>query len=144
MRALWLVGMMGSGKTTVGELIARRTGLVFVDTDSVIEAASDRAISSIFETDGEEAFRDLEADCIDRIVATGRDCVVATGGGIVLRPQNVSAMRSNGRVVWLMAGRDELAARVDDSPARPLLFNQQTAQRLDALLVERAAAYAAA
>jgi len=142
MRALWLVGMMGSGKTTVGALIARRVGLPFIDTDSRIEAENGRTIASIWETEGEETFRDLESEQIDRIVATGRDCVVATGGGAVLRPENVAAMRSNGVVVWLTAGYEELAARLGDAPARPLLFNRQTDRRVADLLAERSPAYA--
>jgi shikimate kinase len=144
MRALWLVGMMGSGKTTVGEIIARRTGLELVDTDSRIEAETDRPISSIWETDGEETFRDLESEQIDRIVTTGRDCVVATGGGVVLRPENVSAMRSCGMVVWLTAGPDALAARVANAPSRPLLYRRPSEERLGELLAERGPAYAEA
>ena len=144
MRALWLVGMMGSGKTTVGELIAQRSGLVFVDTDSLIEDETERSISSIWEAAGEEAFRDLETKQIERLLTTPGDCVVATGGGAVLRRENVAAMRNNGTVVWLTAGRHELAARLRKAKARPLLVDQRIVTRLADLMAERGAAYAEA
>jgi shikimate kinase len=80
MRALWLVGMMGSGKTTVGETVVRRLGLVFIDTDSHIESENQRSIAVIWETEGENAFRDLESELLVRLGSTGQDCVVATGG----------------------------------------------------------------
>ena len=101
MRALWLIGMMGSGKTTVGELIAGETGLTFMDTDSLIETEQGRSIGSIWEAEGQESFRDLESEQINGIATAGQDCVVATGGGAVLRLENIAAMRRCGTVVWL-------------------------------------------
>jgi shikimate kinase len=141
MRALWLVGMMGSGKTEVGTVIARRTGLPLVDTDARIEAGHDQTITSIWETVGEGAFRDLEADEIKRIVTAGRDCVVATGGGAVLRPENVAAMRSSGLVVWLTAAPEVLSGRLGDGRTRPLLQNRASELGLAALLAERRHTY---
>lgn len=121
MRALWLVGMMGSGKTTVGETVVRRLGLVFIDTDSHIESENQRSIAVIWETEGENAFRDLESELLVRLGSTGQDCVVATGGGVVLRPGNIAVMRETGTVVWLTAEPGELVGRVSGSPSRPLL-----------------------
>lgn len=144
MRALWLVGMMGSGKTTVGELIARRLGLVFFDTDSLIESETHRSVASIWEVEGEDVFRDFESEQIGRLVGGGQDCVIATGGGAVLRPENIAVMRDNGTVVWLTAEPAELAARVDDSESRPLLWGGQDEERLAQLLAEREAVYAEA
>jgi len=144
MRALWLIGMMGSGKTTVGELIARRLGLDFVDTDSLIETETHRSVASIWEAEGEEAFRDFEAEQIERLIERGQDCVIATGGGAVLRPENIAVMRGSGTVVWLTAKPGELAARVDDSESRPLLWGGQSEERLAELLTEREAVYAEA
>ena len=144
MRALWLVGMMGSGKTTVGGLIAQQTGLAFVDTDARIEAENDLTVSGIWEIEGEQTFRDLESGQIGRIAAAGEDCVVATGGGVVLRPENVAAMRSNGTVVWLTAEPEQLAARVRTPRTRPLLDARRTEQRLSELLAEREQWYAEA
>jgi shikimate kinase len=144
MRALWLVGMMGSGKTTVGEIIARRTGVEFIDTDSLIEAELDRPISSVWATEGEDAFRAVESERIRRVVAAGHDSVVATGGGVVIQPGNIELMRSSGTVVWLQADPDQLASRVAGSDDRPLLAGWSDEERLAALLADRAEAYAIA
>ena len=141
MGALWLIGMMGSGKTVVGALVADGTGLPFVDTDRCIEAETEQSITSLWETAGEEAFRDLETGQIARIVTAGGDCVVATGGGAILRPDNVAAMRDSGLVVWLTATPDVLAGRLGGRSTRPLLADQQADQRLVELLAERQAAY---
>jgi shikimate kinase len=144
MRALWLVGMMGSGKTTVGETVVRRLGLVFIDTDSHIESENQRSIAVIWETEGENAFRDLESELLVRLGSTGQDCVVATGGGVVLRPENIAVMRETGTVVWLTAEPGELAGRVSGSPSRPLLRGGQSEDRLRELAAEREAAYSQA
>ena len=144
MRALWLVGMMGSGKTTVGELIARETGLVFIDTDSLIESEQQRSIGSIWETGGEDGFRDLESEQIDRIAASGQDCVIATGGGAVLRPKNIATMRRCGTVVWLAAGPGELWSRVGGAETRPLLVGAPDERRLADIVDGRRKFYEAA
>jgi len=144
MRVLWLIGMMGAGKTTVGELIARRLGLDLIDTDSLVESVSGLSISAIWERDGESTFRDLESREIERIAADGRDCVVATGGGAVLRPGNVETMRRAGIVVWLRADPPVLASRVHGSDTRPLLRDGPGGDRLAALLSDRDADYASA
>lgn len=144
MRALWLVGMMGSGKTTVGELIARETGLVFIDTDSLIESEQGRSIGVIWETDGEDGFRDLESKQINQIATSGQDCVIGTGGGAVLRPGNIATMRGCGTVVWLAAEPGELWSRVGASETRPLLVGAPDEHRLATILVERRELYEAA
>jgi shikimate kinase len=142
MRALWLIGMMGSGKTVVGATIARRIGLAFIDTDDRIAAELGQAITTIWDGAGEAGFRDLEADQITRLIRSGKDCVIATGGGAVLRPANVEAMRSNGLVVWLTAGVEILATRLGDDPTRPLLTGGSVEGRLAELLAERLPLYA--
>lgn len=144
MKVLWLIGMMGAGKTTVGELIARRLGLDLKDTDSLVESASGLSISEIWDRGGESTFRDQESREIERIAADGRDCVVATGGGAVLRPRNVETMRLAGIVVWLRADPGVLASRVRGSDTRPLLRDGPGEDRLAALLSDRDADYASA
>jgi shikimate kinase len=144
MRALWLVGMMGSGKTAVGALVADRLGLPLVDIDSRIETETDRSITSIWMMAGEAAFRDLETEQISRIVTAGVDCVVATGGGAVLREENVSAMRRQGLVVWLTADPAELVMRLGDGVTRPLIADGQTDRRVADLLANRHRLYAEA
>jgi shikimate kinase len=144
MRALWLIGMMGSGKTAVGALIAREIGLPFVDTDECIAAERGQTITTLWDGAGEGGFRDVEAEQIARLVGSGGDCVVATGGGAVLRPANVEAMRSNGLVVWLTAGAETLAARLSNDLTRPLLAGGSVRGRLAELLIDRRVVYAGA
>jgi shikimate kinase len=140
MATLWLIGMMGSGKSTVGSIVARRLGLEFVDLDTEIEEGG-VTIPQIFAASGEDAFRDLEEAAIARVA--GSDVVVASGGGAVVRPGNVTRMRETGTVVWLDAGPDTLAARVGAGEGRPLLAGDAV-ERLRLLAVTRAAAYRAA
>ncbi len=144
MGALWLIGMMGAGKTTVGELIAGRMGLALIDTDARVESASGLSISSLWEAGGEGDFRERESDQIEQIAVAEEDCVVATGGGVVLRPDNVATMRRTGTVIWLQAEPGELASRVDGSETRPLLRDGGSEDRLASMLSERAACYARA
>lgn len=140
MATLWLIGMMGSGKSTVGPLVAERLGLGFVDLDAEIEGGG-VTIEQLFERSGEEAFRDLEEAAIARVA--GRDVVAASGGGAVLRPANVAKMRESGTVVWLDAGPDTLAARIGAGEGRPLLAGD-VVERVHRLVASRAAAYRAA
>jgi shikimate kinase len=140
MATLWLIGMMGSGKSTVGPIVAERLGRPFVDLDSEIESGG-VSIAQIFESSGEDAFRDLEESAIARVA--GSNLVVASGGGVVLRPDNVARMRDTGTVIWLDAGPDTLAARVGAGEGRPLLAGD-VVERLRMLAVFRAAAYRAA
>ena len=117
---LWLIGMMGSGKSVVGRVLAARTDRGFFDTDQMVEARAGRSIGEIFADEGERGFRSRESDAIAAAAASG-DAVIATGGGAVLLPANVAAMRASGPVVWLQAGPSTLASRVGDGSSRPLL-----------------------
>jgi shikimate kinase len=144
MRILWLIGLMGSGKTVVGKLVSRRTGLPLIDTDERLAAEHGQTITSLWDSLGEEAFRELEVAQIAAIVASGRDCVVATGGGAVVRPENVTAMRDNGVVVWLTALPEVLSTRIGNGLTRPLLSGRPIERRLAALLTDRHPHYAAA
>ena len=144
MPILWLVGMMGSGKTAVGSLVADRIGLPFVDTDTLVEKATGQTIAAIWDTGGEVAFRDLETEQILSVEKVGEDLVVATGGGAVLRAENVSAMQRSGMVVWLTAHPEVLAERLGDAVSRPLLVGGLVGGRLAELLSKRSRGYAAA
>ena len=115
-----LVGMMGSGKTTIGRLLADRLGVAFGDTDEVVVRQANCSIAELFASSGEEAFRDLEAkalaDCLDR------GGVVATGGGVVLREGNRELLMRDGvYVVWLDSTIDGLHGRLSQVGDRPLL-----------------------
>jgi shikimate kinase len=141
---LWLIGMMGAGKSTVGRLVAERCDARFTDSDDAVVAHAGWSIPELWERSGERAFRDMEAAAVERLAEASEPLVIATGGGVVLRPENVSAMRRSGRVVWLAADPSTLAARVGDGADRPLLAGSPAARRLADLLAERADAYAAA
>jgi shikimate kinase len=116
---LWLIGMMGSGKTTVGSEVAATLGVPFVDSDDVVVAATGRSIEDLF-SESEDVFRIAENDAIASIAALD-DRVVATGGGSVLDPLNVAVMRSTGVTVLLNTDSRTLATRLSSTQDRPLL-----------------------
>ncbi len=132
---LYLVGMMGAGKTTIGHKLANRLGYRFLDTDALIEQAAGKPIREIFATDGEAAFRALESDVLSQ-VCTYTSLVVATGGGIVTQPMNWSYLR-HGVVLWLDVPLSILVSRLSDDANRPLLQNIELSTKLEALLNER-------
>ena len=133
---LYLVGMMGSGKSTAGRHLAEALGYRFIDADSTLEQAAGRSIAEIFASDGEPGFRDLEAAVLNQI-ASWHSLVVATGGGVVTRPQNWGQLRQ-GVVIWLDAPNDLLLQRLAADPTpRPLMASPKPAERLEALLAER-------
>lgn len=136
---LWLLGMMGSGKTAVGREVARLTGRRFVDIDAEVERAAGMAVPAIFSNEGEAGFRRREREALLAIAGTA--VVVATGGGAVLDQRNVAAMRETGTTVWLTAGAGTLATRVGDGRGRPLLSASDPAGRMEAILDERLPLY---
>lgn len=142
-RHLVLIGLMGSGKSTVGERCAERLEIPFVDTDAAVEADTGRTVPELFAT-GESAFRAEERRVVAAIAARREPHVVACGGGVVLDPTNAAALRANGTVVWLRATPATLAARVGDGAGRPLLAGADVEVRLTELAAARADAYAAA
>jgi shikimate kinase len=135
--------MMGSGKTTVGQILARRLGYPFLDTDALIETITQQSISTIFAQQGEAEFRKLETQVLGEVSAFGR-LVIATGGGIVQRPQNWSYLH-HGIVIWLDVSTDLLLQRLRHDPTpRPLLHTADPAATLDQLLKQRRPFYAQA
>ncbi|MFC2009253.1 shikimate kinase, partial [Chloroflexota bacterium] len=116
-----LVGFMCSGKSAIGRRLATTLELDFVETDALVEAAARMAIRDIFESEGEDRFRQLEHDAVD--AATQRkDCVVACGGGVVTLPENVTLLRERTTVVWLDVTVDQVLHRLKGQPGvRPLL-----------------------
>lgn len=140
---VFLVGMMGSGKSSVGRPLATALGYRFVDADQLLEQAAGRSIPSIFASEGEEGFRALETQVLDALSPWQRT-VVATGGGVVLRPVNWGYLRQ-GVVVWLDAPEAVLLRRLRQDPtARPLLAMEDPRQRLGELLEQRRPLYAQA
>ncbi len=130
---LVLVGMMGSGKTTVGRIVASRLGRRFVDSDAQVEARTGRTVRDIFEADGEAAFRRFETDALREALAVAEPQVVAAAGGVVLAEENRELLRPH-RVVWLDVDPAVLAARVRPGDHRPLIADEPavTLARLDA------------
>ena len=142
-RSLYLVGMMGSGKTSTGRPLAERLGYGFVDADAVIEQAAGCSIPEIFDRDGEAGFRSLENQVLSAI-SQRHSLVVATGGGVVTQPENWGMLHS-GIVIWLDVVPDQLLQRLNaDSTVRPLLQTADPEAALNALLNERRPLYAEA
>ena len=137
---LYLVGMMGAGKSAVGRPLAEALGYRFVDADSAIEQVAGRPIAEIFASDGEAGFRSLETAVLSQI-AGWHSLVVATGGGVVTRPENWGHMRQ-GVVIWLDAAPELLLSRLQADPTpRPLLQVDAPAARVAALLQQRLPLY---
>lgn len=131
-----LVGMPGCGKSTVGRQLAKRLGVQFVDSDAVIEERIGGSIRSLFETQGEAAFRDLEEQTIDDLTKTGAS-VIATGGGAVLRAANREHLKSRSMVIYLRSSPEQLVRRLRHDTKRPLLQVADPLKRLRALYEER-------
>lgn len=119
---LVLVGLMGTGKSTIGRIVAERLGRRFCDSDQEIERRTGKTVREIFAAEGEQAFRDLETEVLRDALAEAEPSVIAAAGGVVLRTTNREALRAAGsRVVWLLADPEVLIERVSSGPHRPLL-----------------------
>jgi shikimate kinase len=116
-----LVGMPGGGKSTVGKQLARQIGVPFVDSDHEIEARIGGSIRQFFEQHGEEAFRDLETEVIAELVTRPGACVLATGGGAVLRERNRELLHDGTTVLYLRSTPEDLFRRLRHDTTRPLL-----------------------
>lgn len=138
-----LTGFMGTGKTTVGKILAERLGYDFVDTDERIQERAGESIPDIFRHRGEAAFRKLESE-IARELGAGEGLVISTGGRLMLDPGNAEALGRTGRIFCLNAAPEEIVARVGADPgaARPLLQGGPPLERVVELMRERAPGYA--
>jgi shikimate kinase len=138
MSPIYLVGMMGVGKSTVGARLAARLDRTFVDTDREVERVAGQTIAEIFETEGESRFRVLEAEAIQSAAADA--AVVALGGGAIAQPGAIERLLESGRIVFLMADPGVLIDRIGNPASRPLLAGlDRSAQieKLEKLLAER-------
>lgn len=133
---IFLVGLMGAGKTTVGRLLSKRLGKAFYDSDHEIESRTGVNIPVIFELEGEAGFRRREAAVIDDLTKM-RDIVLATGGGAVLSKQNRERLSQNGLVVYLRATVTDLWQRTRHDKNRPLLQTDDPRAQLERLFAER-------
>jgi len=140
---LVLVGLMGTGKSTVGRRVAATLGRPFLDSDELIEQATGRTVRQIWRTDGESAFRVLETDVLRRALASETPAVIAAAGGVVLSAANRDALNdADATVVWLSADPEVLITRATRGVHRPLLDDDPEAA-LRAMAVERADLYRA-
>jgi shikimate kinase len=133
---LALVGLPGSGKSTVGRQLARRLDLPFVDADQAIEQRLGCAIREFFEREGEERFRDLESETLDDLTRH-HPGVLSTGGGVVLRPLNRRILRERTQVFYLRTSPEEIYRRLRHDKVRPLLQVSDPLERLRDLMAQR-------
>ncbi|NMO94695.1 shikimate kinase [Paenibacillus lemnae] len=139
-RNIILVGMMGTGKSTAGRLIAQELDYTFVDLDQEIEMAAGRPIADIFASDGEPVFRDLESAMLEQMCSR-KGLVIATGGGAVLRKENCELMSRKGWVAALTAEIPAIVERVSGDRSRPLLSGGDLEERVRRIMEERKECY---
>jgi shikimate kinase len=142
-KSIVLIGMMGAGKSSVGRCLQQRTGLARLDIDEMVAAQFGIPIAKIFEKHGEERFRIAETDVL-RKLALERPAIVVTGGGIVLRAENVDLLKQLGTVVWVTAEEATLFERASRRNDRPLLQKENPRAVFSKLFRERESLYAAA
>ena len=140
MANLYLIGMMGSGKSVTGKKLAALLGAGFVDLDEWIQEKTRRRITDLFEKEGEDFFRAQESSVLKEAAGAGPR-VVATGGGTILRSENVERMRSTGKIVYLEASPEVLWQRVKEKKDRPLLKSGDPRERLIQIFAERRSLY---
>ncbi len=140
--SIFLVGMMGAGKTSVGRILSKRLSKVFYDSDQVVEERTGVKIPVIFEIEGESGFRLRESSVLDELTSLD-DIVLATGGGAVLAPENRDRLRARGTVVYLRASVKDLLNRTRNDKNRPLLQTADPRARLNELFEARDPLYRA-
>ncbi|MDB5937369.1 MAG: 3-dehydroquinate synthase, partial [Massilia sp.] len=140
MQNVFLVGLMGAGKTTIGRILARKLGKRFIDSDHEIEARTGASIPWIFEIEGEESFRRREAEVIRDLCAED-GVVLATGGGAVLNAETRASLKARGTVIYLRANVNSIMVRVSHDKNRPLLQTADPRRRLEELMAQREPLY---
>jgi shikimate kinase len=136
MRNIIITGFMGTGKSEAGRIVAARLGLKLVDIDTLIEGEQNMTISEIFTQFGESAFREMEADAVRRL-SEMNNLVVSTGGGVVLRDENMANLRKNGTIICLTASPEIILKRVGSDNSRPLLQTDDPLAAIRQLLKDR-------
>ncbi|HEY5296899.1 MAG TPA: shikimate kinase [Verrucomicrobiae bacterium] len=133
---LALIGFMGTGKTSVGRLVAEQLRFDYLDTDEMIQAATGKTISEIFKTEGEENFRAREEKVVAEISARTKT-VIATGGGLPANPKNLASLKTHALVICLWASPEKIWERVRHQSHRPLLHNPDPQKKIRELLDAR-------
>ena len=140
-KSIVLVGMMGAGKSSVGACLRRRTGLGLLDTDEIVASNFGMSIPEIFAEHGERKFREAETEALHRM-RTEEQTIIITGGGVVLRKENVAILRSQASIVWLDADEETLFARASRKQNRPLLQTKNPRKTFSQILGARRPLYA--
>lgn len=135
-----LIGMRGSGKTAVGKMLAEKLGKKFIEMDEMIVQKVGMSIPEIVRKHGWDKFRDVEAE-LCREVAQLDDVVNATGGGVVVRRENIRELKKKGKLIWLEVSLDTLLKRIGDDPNRPSLTGKSQREDMEAVLKERRPIY---
>jgi len=138
--SIFLIGMMGAGKSTVGRLLAAGCGFEFIDCDRELESRAGTSVATMFELEGEAGFRLREHQLLDELTRRPH-LVLATGGGAILSEDNRAMLRSRGLVIYLQASPDEIARRTRGDASRPLLQVDDRRARIQDLLAQRAPLY---
>lgn len=131
-----LIGLMGSGKTTIGKQLAEATGMKFLDTDELIVQKAGKSIKQIFADEGEPFFRDLETEAVEE-ASNCQNIVISTGGGAVLRDENMEMLQKNGILFYLYAPAEILFERIKDDKERPLINTPNPVETLKRIQMAR-------
>ena len=131
-----LIGFMGTGKTSVGRLVAEQLRFEYLDTDEMIQAQTGRSINDIFKTDGEPAFRALEQMVVEELASRAKT-VIATGGGLPVNPKNLTSLKTHALVVSLWSSPEKIWERVRHQSHRPLLHAENPQAKIRELLAAR-------
>lgn len=135
-----LIGFMGCGKSTFGKKISKEIGYAFIDMDTYIERQEGCSISEIFATKGEECFRQLESNLVEKLSGEG-GYIISTGGGVVKNPKNIEKFKENGVIVYLKSSPERIYRNVKSDNTRPLLAVEDKMARILELLKEREPLY---
>lgn len=140
-RHIILIGFMGAGKTTIGQVLAQRLKRPLFDTDQLIEEQAGMTVSRIFEVHGEERFRTMETETIRTMISSGEDWVLSVGGGLPLREENRTLLKQAGTVVYLRVRPETVLDRLKGDTTRPLLQGGDVREKVETLLSYRSPFY---
>lgn len=137
MRKITLIGMMGSGKTTIGKFLSEKTGFSAIDIDNLIEQQEKSCISEIFNTKGEQYFRTIEANAIKELAQTTSSQILSLGGGAFENEQTRELLLKNSTVIYLETTPEEIFRRIQKTNNRPLLKNNMTIEKISEIIAKR-------
>lgn len=136
MKTIVLIGMMGSGKTTIGKLLGEKLTLRSIDIDVIIEQNEKRTISEIFQNEGEKYFRNIERETIKKIF-TNKDLIISLGGGAFEDQLTQELLLKNSTVIYLKTSPNVILERIKNNTNRPLLKNQMTVEKIQSIILQR-------